>query len=72
MSGMGGPTSSYAAAGIAFEFIGAHKAPHPATVLLTRWRYHQGGITVTKVLISHFENMYPASQYTTYHSFTVT
>jgi hypothetical protein len=22
---MGGPTSSYAAAGIAFEFIGAHK-----------------------------------------------
>jgi hypothetical protein len=27
---MGGPTSSYAAAGIALEFIGAHKPPHPA------------------------------------------
>jgi hypothetical protein len=28
---MGGPTSSYAAAGIALESIGAHKPPHPAT-----------------------------------------
>jgi hypothetical protein len=31
LSGMAGPTSSYAAAGIALEFIGAHKPPHPAT-----------------------------------------
>jgi hypothetical protein len=28
---MGGPTSSYAAAGIALEFIGAHMPPHPTT-----------------------------------------
>jgi hypothetical protein len=27
---MGGPTSSYANAGIILEFIGAHKPPHPA------------------------------------------
>jgi hypothetical protein len=27
----GGPTNSYAAAGIALEFIGAHKPPRPAT-----------------------------------------
>jgi hypothetical protein len=31
MSGMGGPTSSYAATGIALEFTGAHKSPHLAT-----------------------------------------
>jgi hypothetical protein len=31
LSGTGDPTSSYAAAGIALEFIGAHKPPHPAT-----------------------------------------
>jgi hypothetical protein len=31
LSGMGGPTSSYAATSIAFKFIGAHKPPHPAT-----------------------------------------
>jgi hypothetical protein len=29
--GMGGPTSSYAAADIDLEFTGAHKPPHPAT-----------------------------------------
>jgi hypothetical protein len=34
LSGMGGPTSSYAAAGIALEFTGAHKLPHPATKCL--------------------------------------
>jgi hypothetical protein len=28
---MGGPTSSYAAAGIGLEFVGAHKSPHPTT-----------------------------------------
>jgi hypothetical protein len=28
---MRGPTSSYAAPGIALLFIGAHKPPHPAT-----------------------------------------
>jgi hypothetical protein len=28
LSGMGGPTSSYVAAGIALEFVGAHKPPH--------------------------------------------
>jgi hypothetical protein len=28
---MGGPTSSYAAASIALEFIGAYKPPHPVT-----------------------------------------
>jgi hypothetical protein len=27
---MGGPTCSYVAVGIASEFIGAHKLPHPA------------------------------------------
>jgi hypothetical protein len=31
VSGMGRPTSSYAAAGIDLEFIGTHKPPHPAT-----------------------------------------
>jgi hypothetical protein len=31
LSRMGGPTCSYAASGIALEFIGAHKPPHPAT-----------------------------------------
>jgi hypothetical protein len=31
LSGMGGPTSSYATAGIALEFIVAHKPLHPAT-----------------------------------------
>jgi hypothetical protein len=30
-SGMGGPTSSYVAADVALEFIGAQKPPHPAT-----------------------------------------
>jgi hypothetical protein len=28
---MGGLTSSYAAAIIVLEFVGAHKTPHPAT-----------------------------------------
>jgi hypothetical protein len=37
---MGGSTSSYAAAGIALEFIGAHKPPHPATKC-----FRQGGDT---------------------------
>jgi hypothetical protein len=40
---MGGPTSSYAAAGVTFEFIGAHKPPSSNKVLLTRWRYHREG-----------------------------
>jgi hypothetical protein len=35
---MGGHTSSYAAAGIALEFIGAHKPPYPATKC-----FRQGG-----------------------------
>jgi hypothetical protein len=38
---MGGPTSSYAAAGIALEFTGAHKLPHPATKC-----FRQGGDTI--------------------------
>jgi hypothetical protein len=38
---MGGPTNSYAAAGIALEFIGALKPPHPATK-----RFRQGGDTI--------------------------
>jgi hypothetical protein len=38
LSGMGGPTSSYAAAGIALEFIVVHKPPHPA-----RKCFRQGG-----------------------------
>jgi hypothetical protein len=38
---MGGPTSSYAAAGIALEFIGAYKPPHPATDC-----FRQGGNTI--------------------------
>jgi hypothetical protein len=37
---MGGPTSSYAAAGIALEFIGAHKPPHPATTISSRGVTH--------------------------------
>jgi hypothetical protein len=43
LSGMGGPTSSYAAAGVTFEFIVAHKPPSSNKVLLTRWRYHREG-----------------------------
>jgi hypothetical protein len=35
---MGGPTSSYAAAGIALEFIVEHKPPHTATKC-----FRQGG-----------------------------
>jgi hypothetical protein len=38
---MGGPISSYAAAGIALEYIGAHKPPHPATKF-----FRQGGDTI--------------------------
>jgi hypothetical protein len=41
LSGMGGPTSSYAAASIAFEIIGAHKPSHPATKC-----FQQGGDTI--------------------------
>jgi hypothetical protein len=41
LSDMGGPTSSYAAARIALEFIGAHKPPHPATKC-----FQQGGDTI--------------------------
>jgi hypothetical protein len=41
LSGMGGPTSSYAAASIALQFIGAHKPPHPATKC-----FGQGGDTI--------------------------
>jgi hypothetical protein len=40
----GGPTSSYAAAGIALEFIVAHKPPHPATNC-----FRQGGDTIEGV-----------------------
>jgi hypothetical protein len=43
---MGGPTSSYAAADIALEFIGAHKPPHPATEC-----FQQGGDTIEGVII---------------------
>jgi hypothetical protein len=38
---MGGPTSSYSAAGIALEFLGTHKTPHPATNC-----FRQGGDTI--------------------------
>jgi hypothetical protein len=38
---MGGHTSSYAAAGMTLEFIGAHKPPHPATKC-----FRQGGDTI--------------------------
>jgi hypothetical protein len=38
---MGGPTSSYAAAGIALGFIGVHKPSHPATE-----SFQQGGDTI--------------------------
>jgi len=38
---MGGPTSSYSTTGIASEFIGAHKPPHPATKC-----FWQGGDTI--------------------------
>jgi hypothetical protein len=41
LSSVGGLTSSYAAAGIALEFIGAHKPPHPATKV-----FQQGGDTI--------------------------
>jgi hypothetical protein len=42
---MGDPTSSYAAAGIAFEFIGAYKPPHPSTKY-----FQQGGDTIAREL----------------------
>jgi hypothetical protein len=38
---MGGPARSYTAAGIALEFIGVNKPPHPATEC-----FRQGGDTV--------------------------
>jgi hypothetical protein len=41
----GGPTSSYAAAGIASELNGAHKPPHPASKY-----FRQGGDTVEGVI----------------------
>jgi hypothetical protein len=41
LSGMGGRTSTYVATGIGLEFIGAHKAPHPATEC-----FRQGGDTI--------------------------
>jgi hypothetical protein len=43
---MGGPTSSYTAAGIALVFIGAHKLPHPATKC-----FRQGGDTIEGAII---------------------
>jgi hypothetical protein len=60
---MGGPTSSYAAAGIALEFIGAHKPPHPAAEC-----FRQGGDTIegeyvpvylvfTVILVQQFSNV---------------
>jgi hypothetical protein len=48
---MGGHTSSYAAAGIALEFIGAHKPPNPATKF-----FHQGGDTIKGELYQHILN----------------
>jgi hypothetical protein len=46
---MGGPTSSYTAAGIALEIIGAHKPLHPATKC-----FRQGGDTIEGVrVITH-------------------
>jgi hypothetical protein len=44
LSGMGGPTSNYAAAGTASELNGAHKPPHPASKY-----FRQGGDTVEGV-----------------------
>jgi hypothetical protein len=44
---MGGPTSSYAAAGKALEFIGTHKTPHPATEC-----FRQGGDTIKEAVDS--------------------
>jgi hypothetical protein len=52
---MGGPTSSYAAASIALEFIGAHKPPHPATKCFQQGGYnHQGGNYSLSILIFNF------------------
>jgi hypothetical protein len=48
LSAMDGPTSSYAAAGIALEFIGAHKPPHTATQC-----FRQGGDTIKGDLFSN-------------------
>jgi hypothetical protein len=45
---MGDPTSSYAAAGIAFGFISARKPPHPATKC-----FRQGGDTIEGELNSY-------------------
>jgi hypothetical protein len=41
LSSMGGPASSYAAASITLDFIGAHKPPHP-----TAKCFRQGGDTI--------------------------
>jgi hypothetical protein len=45
LSGMGVPTSSYATAGVALEFIGAHKHPHPVTKC-----FRQGGDNIEGAL----------------------
>jgi len=39
LSGKGGPTSSYAAAGIALWIIAPRKPPYPAIMPSSRWRY---------------------------------
>jgi hypothetical protein len=49
LSSKGGPISCYAAPGIALEFIGAHKPPHPATKC-----FRQGGDTIEGVAITTF------------------
>jgi hypothetical protein len=57
---MGGSTSSYAAAGIAFEFIGARKPPHPATEC-----FHKVAIPSMEkkfLSVTKFEGPYPSSR----------
>jgi len=39
LSGKGGPTSSYATAGIALWIIAPLKPPYPAKMPSSRWRY---------------------------------
>jgi hypothetical protein len=50
---MAGSSSSYAAASIAFEFIGAHKPPHLATKC-----FRQGGDTIEGDFLFVFSHLH--------------
>jgi len=64
LSGMGGPTGSYATADIALRVIAPHKPPYPAIMPSSRWRYLKEAegpsvITFFYSYFSPFENHGP-------------